>query len=52
MLNKTTSFIFNKYGEIVNELTKLGVLQNQHANVVKLKEKVLRNSCIMIVMYI
>ncbi|MEF2782223.1 AraC family transcriptional regulator [Erysipelotrichaceae bacterium HCN-30851] len=38
MLNKTTSFIFNKYGEIVNELTKLQTTKSTR-NVIKLKEK-------------
>ncbi|MEG2543149.1 MAG: AraC family transcriptional regulator [Longicatena sp.] len=38
MLNKTTSFIFNKYGEIVNDFTRKQNLKMSHTTL-KLKEK-------------
>ncbi|MCR0556938.1 hypothetical protein MKC60_15820 [[Clostridium] innocuum] len=38
MFNKTTSFIFNKYGEIVNELTKHQTPKLSRT-IVKLKDK-------------
>ena len=38
MFNKTTSFIFNKYGEIVNELTKRQTPKLTRT-IVKLKDK-------------
>lgn len=38
MLNKTTSFIFNKYGEIVNEFTRRQNLKMSHT-ILKLKDK-------------
>lgn len=38
MFNKTTSFIFNKYGEIVNDLTRRQSIKMTHS-VLKLKDK-------------
>lgn len=38
MFNKTTSFIFNKYGEIVNELTRRQTLKMSRS-IIKLKDK-------------
>ncbi|MGX8832791.1 AraC family transcriptional regulator [Amedibacillus sp. YH-ame6] len=38
MFNKTTSFIFNKYGEIVNEINRRQSLKLNHS-VLKLKDK-------------
>lgn len=38
MFNKTTSFVFNRYGEIVNELTRRQTLKMSHYTL-KLKDK-------------
>lgn len=38
MFNKTTSFIFNRYGEIVNDLTRRQAIKMNHS-ILKLKEK-------------
>lgn len=38
MFNKTTSFIFNRYGEIINDLTRLRQKKMSHTTV-KLKDK-------------
>ena len=38
MFNKTTSFIFNRYGEIINDLTRLRQKKMSHA-LIRLKDK-------------
>ena len=38
MFNKTTSFIFNRYGEIINDLSRLRQKKMRHT-IIKLKDK-------------
>ena len=42
MFNKTTSYIFNRYGEIINDLSRRQTIKMQHQNF-KLKNKSITN---------